>query len=95
MALYKAREKYKKLVSSVYCTRHIAIVYNNVASILCINITHRHSIEWEAILLTMYNELGEEWVPNHRNKLFEKEESLFKKMTEVRYIHTYIYTSPH
>ena len=32
----------------------------------------------------MYHELGEEWVPNPRNKLFEKEENLFKKMTEVR-----------
>ena len=47
----------------------------------------RHSIEWEATLLTMYHELGEEWVPNPRNKLFEKEESLLKKMTEVRDIH--------
>ena len=37
------------------------------------------------MLLTMYHELGEEWVPNPRNKLFEKEESLFKKMTEVSY----------
>ena len=51
-------------------------------------ITCRHSIEWEATLLIMYQELGEEWVPNSRNKLFEKEESLFKKMTEVREIHT-------
>ena len=32
----------------------------------------------------MYHELGQEWIPNSRNKLFEKEESLFKKMTEVR-----------
>ena len=47
----------------------------------------RHSIEWEATLLIMYQELGEEWVPNSRNKLFEKEESLFKKMTEVREVH--------
>ena len=35
----------------------------------------------------MYNELGEEWVPNHRNRLFEKEESLFKKMAEVGNMH--------
>ena len=57
-----------------------------------IQIICRHCIEWEATLLTMYHELGEEWVPNPRNKLFEKEESLFKKMTEVRDIHVITYT---
>ena len=52
-------------------------------------------MEWEATLLTMYHELGEEWVPNPRNKLFEKEESLFKKMTEVRDLHLYVHAYTH
>ncbi|XP_065901419.1 GTPase activating protein homolog 1-like isoform X2 [Dysidea avara] len=55
LALYKAREKYKK-----YCS------------------------EWEATLMTIYNEQGEEWIPNPRSKLLEKEESLFQKTRELR-----------
>ena len=33
--------------------------------------------------MTIYNEQGEEWIPNPRSKLLEKEESLFQKTREV------------
>ena len=33
--------------------------------------------------MTIYNEQGEEWIPNSRGKLLEKEESLFQKTREV------------
>ena len=47
--------------------------------------SYRHCSEWKATLLTMHQELGEEWAPNHCNKLFEKEESflLFYKREKV------------